>query len=413
MTDTAHAVRMRGLVRMRFLAGALLVLMAALVVIARLNEPRYPLLSYLRAFAEAAMVGGLADWFAVTALFRRPLGLPIPHTAIVTRNQDRIAISVGDFIANNFLSPAVLRARLKDGAFSLRLACWLERDDNAVRVSRRLGTVLPAVIEAFGNEPMRSLLRDAALDRLRRVDAGSLSARLLEALVAGGYHIVLFDRILNQAQRLVGGDPELIRRKVADRSGRWVPGWVDEKLAAQAVSGLEEMLDEMRAPDHPWRLRFNAALYDLIDRLDHDPAMRARAEALKNDLAAHPGVGVLVERMGADIRQWTEAGEDGTSRAEILSVRILAGIALRLKEDEALRAALDSWIEQAARALILPNREKLGAFVAGVIRGWDAPMLVDKLERQVGRDLQYIRINGTLVGGLVGLLLHAAWAGLA
>ncbi|MEA4838302.1 MAG: DUF445 family protein, partial [Rhodospirillaceae bacterium] len=222
MTDTAHAVRMRGLVRMRFLAGALLVLMAALVVIARLNEPRYPFLSYLRAFAEAAMVGGLADWFAVTALFRRPLGLPIPHTAIVTRNQDRIAVSVGDFIANNFLSPAVLRARLKDGAFSLRLACWLERDDNAVRVSRRLGTVLPAVVEAFGNEPMRGLLRDAALDRLRRVDAGSLSARLLEALMAGGYHIVLFDRVLDQAQRLVGGDPELIRRTVADRSGRWV-----------------------------------------------------------------------------------------------------------------------------------------------------------------------------------------------
>ena len=409
MTDTAHAARARGLVRMRLLAGALLVLMAALFVAARLAEPRYPSLSYLRAFAEAAMIGGLADWFAVTALFRRPLGLPIPHTAIVARNQDRIAVSVGDFIANNFLSPAVLRARLKDGAFSLRLACWLERDDNAARVSHRLGAVLPAVIEAFGDEPVRSLLRGAALDQFRRADAGSLSARLLEMLVAGGHHVVLFDRILDQARRLIDGDSDLIRRKIADRSGRWVPGWVDEKLAAQVVSGLGEMLDEMRTPDHPWRLRFDAALHDLIGRLDRDPSMRARAEALKNTLIAHPGVGAFVECVGADLRQGVEAGEGGTSRAEMLSVQMLAGIAAHLKEDATLRATLDSWIERAARALILPNREKLGAFMAGVIRGWDTPTLVGKLELQVGRDLQYIRINGTLVGGLVGLALHAAW----
>ena len=404
MDDSQRAVALR---RMRLTATGLLVLMFAVFLLALVGERRYPWLSFLRAFAEAAMVGGFADWFAVTALFRHPFGLPIPHTAIIPRNKDRIGDSLGGFVANNFLSPEVLLPKVRVMNVADRLCGWLDEEANARFVARRVVAAVPPLVAAMQDEPVRRMLREAAVDRLRAVAAAPLIARVLTILVAGGQHLAVFDIGLDAARRFILENQETIHQKISDKSGWWVPDWVDVKLARRIVTGTLEMLDEMRSPDHPWRLQFQESIAGLIDRLAHSPESQVRAEVLKEELISHPDVQAYIESLWLETKRVALADLAGGDRIERALTGALLGFGARLHEDATLREVVNSWVNRAILHIVVPNRQRLGTFMAGVVRSWDTRTLVVKLELQVGRDVQYIRINGTVVGGLVGLIIHS------
>lgn len=409
-TDSNRAARLR---RMKLLAAGLLALMVALFVAATLGQARWPALAHVRAFAEAAMVGAIADWFAVVALFRRPLGLPIPHTAIIPRNKDRIGRALGDFIANHFLAPEVVAAKLDSLDVAGRLAHWLGETDNARRLAQRLAALAPAVLDSLEAETTQPLVRAGLRRALAAVPAAPLLARVLSALVAAGHHQALLDHLLDGAGDLLADHQDSIRERVAERSWKWLPRWVDHKLADKVVRGSRDTLAELHDPDHPWRAQLQATLQDWCDRLAHDPELVARGEAAKEEILDHPLV------LAALDSAWTEARDrlrdalaaDSTPLAPAVE-RLIVALAARLDGDEHLRAVLNRWLRRAADRVVVPRRAEIGGFIAGVVQRWDARTLTARLELQVGPDLQYIRVSGTLVGGLVGLAIHALSRGL-
>ncbi|HIJ62828.1 MAG TPA: DUF445 domain-containing protein [Rhodospirillaceae bacterium] len=402
-----ESARARQLRRMRLVAGGLLVGMFGLFFAARHWQAAFPWLSYARAFAEAAMVGGFADWFAVTALFRHPFGLPIPHTAIIPRNKDRIGQSLGGFVANNFLSPDVLMPKVKAQDLARRLGSWLQVPANARFVARRITAAGPPLVAAMRDEPVRRMLREAAVGRLHHLAAAPLLSKILTILVAGGQHLALFDLGLEVARGFLLNNQDGIHQRICDKSRWWVPDFVDQRLARRFIVGGLETLDEMQSEDHPWRLQFQDSVARLIDRMANAPESLARAEALKEEIISHPEVQAYLESLWQEAKRVILADLAGGDRIETVLTDALSGFAFRLGQDAALREVVNSWINRAVLHVVVPNRTRLGAFMAGVVRNWDTPTLVAKLELQVGRDLQYIRINGTLVGGAIGLLIHA------
>lgn len=399
--------RSRQLRRMRLVAGGLLLGMFGLFLGARQWQGEFPRLGYLRAFAEAAMVGGFADWFAVAALFRHPFGIPIPHTAIIPRNKNRIGQSLGGFVANNFLSPDVLMPKVKAQDLAGRLGHWLRDPANARFVARRITAAGPPLVAAMQDEPVRRMLREVAVGRLRELAAAPLMARILTVLMAGGQHLALFDIGLAVARDFLINNQDAIHRKIIDKSRWWVPDWIDQRLAVEVIRGALETLDEMQDADHPWRLQFQDGVARLVARLAEAPETQARAETLKAEIIGHPEVQAYLESLWSETKRVILADLAGGERIERVLADGLSGFAGRLGEDPGLRDLVNSWINRAMLHVVVPNRLRIGGFMAGVVRNWDTATLVAKLELQVGRDLQYIRINGTLVGGMIGLLIHA------
>lgn len=398
--------------RMKRIAGGLLALMVVLFVAATLVPRHWPEATaaahYLRAFAEAAMVGAIADWFAVVALFRRPFGLPIPHTAIIARNKNRIGESLGAFICNNFLAPDVVAAKLDSLDAAGRLAHWLAEPENSGKIARRAGAFVPALLDALEDQSVRAFARQAMSRGLASAKAAPLAGEVLAVLMARGHHHALFDRILDMAAGFLFRNETLIRAKVADRSWKWVPRWVDEKLADKLMIGALDTLSELRDPAHPWREEFQIACLRLADRLTHDPDMLARGEAMKADILHNPAVQDYLDTV------WSEAKarlkDDVAANEPVLRAgieRAVATFAARLGQDARLRAVVNRWLRRTIERLAVPYRADIGGFIAGVVARWDTDTLVSKLELQVGKDLQYIRINGTVVGGMVGVLIHA------
>jgi uncharacterized membrane-anchored protein YjiN (DUF445 family) len=405
-TGRADAARRRDLARMRRLATGLLLLMTGIYVATRLAPATWPWVAYVQAFAEAGMVGACADWFAVTALFRRPFGLPIPHTGIIPRNKDRIGEALGDFIANNFLTPGVLDARLRRLEPARRLADWLTADDHAQVLASRTAAVLPDMMVAGGE------LRGLAGDLIRRAAQSRPVAPLASRLLSWIWREPAIQRLVTQAlDRLADFGVEheaFIQSRIAGETWKWLPKWVDRLLAEKFTRDLLRAANELRAPDHPWRRDLDAAVEDLIRRLAEDPDFLARGEAMRDRLLADPDLARRLEGLWAELgeRLVADPGARGALITEAL-VRGLRGLGAWLAEDPAARDRLDRWVRVAARRTLSSQRQAIGGFVAHVVAGWDAGDVTDRLELQVGRDLQYIRINGTLVGGLVGLAIFA------
>lgn len=407
-TDDMRAVQFR---RMKRLATALLALMFVLFVAVTLAQSRWPdlaaPLAYARAFAEAAMVGAIADWFAVVALFRRPFGLPIPHTAIIARNKDRIGRSLGTFITNNFLAPGLVAAKLDSLDAAGRLSRWLSEPATAELLARRAAAMAPALLDALDDDTVRAFARGTMSRALGSVQAAPLAARVLSVLVAHGHHQQLFDRFLDVTADFLLRNEGMIRDRVADRSWKWLPRWVDRKMADKVMDGSLDTLAELRDPAHPWRAEFQRATLRFCERLAHDPHLRAQGEALKAEMLRHPLVQDTLDAAWDETRARLRAElstDEGILRPAI--ERAVAAMAARLAEDARLRAVLNRWLRRAVERMVVPQRAEIGDFIAGVVERWDTRTLVDKLELQVGRDLQYIRINGTVVGGLVGLVIH-------
>ncbi len=392
--------------RMRAVATSLLAAMAAIFFATSATHAPWPWLPYLRAFAEAGMVGACADWFAVVALFRRPFGLPIPHTAVVPANKQRIGAALGRFITNNFLSTRVASERLASVDALLIFARWIDERDNAERVAGWAGRLLPQAVAQIPEDRLSEFVAEAARRGVAAIPAAPLASRALSILWAQGAAQALLEQGLEYCEAALVRNRPFIVSKVADQSSRWIPKWIDNFVADRVLNGLLQTMREMREPSHPWRAEAQRLVEGLIHDLAVDPELYARGEAIKADLIANPVFLEQAKSLWSEIEAGLRSQLSGdASPAARLVAAALREFARWIEEDAHRRARLNRQLRLLALRALLPRRAEIGAYIAHVVDAWDAATLVARLELQVGKDLQYIRINGTLVGGLVGLLI--------
>ncbi|AUT48445.1 DUF445 domain-containing protein [Achromobacter sp. AONIH1] len=379
--------------------------------------------AWVRAFCEAATVGALADWFAVVALFRRPLGLPIPHTAIIPSNKDRIGDNLAVFVRDHFLDPDTLLEKLRVFDPAARLARWLERPRQARVLSEGARRVALQTLDLLDDRAVRGVIQEFVVSNLRRWDASATAGEVLSLLTRDGRHQELLDAALERLGGYLG--TEEVRERASNllvkfARKEWpriiaavdviasVDGIADnlaDRLARALVQELREVLSQ---PDHPVRQDYEGWLQDYIGRLRSDPALAAQAEALKQRAIDHPKVQEYVRGLWDDIHAALRrdlSTPDSALAAHLESALLAMG--RRLAEDAALREALNRHVLGAARRLTGRLRAGVTGHIARTVKNWDERHLVDELELSVGRDLQYIRFNGTLVGGLIGVGLHA------
>jgi uncharacterized membrane-anchored protein YjiN (DUF445 family) len=401
------ALKQARLDRMKRIATGLLALVAAIFVVARLLERRWPWLEVVRATAEAAMVGALADWFAVTALFRRPLGLPIPHTAIVPTRKDRIGASLGGFVQNNFLSRELIAARLGALGPARRIADWLRRPASARTIATHVARALTGAVAVMRDEDVQALIDRSLVSRVRATRIAPLVGNVLSLVTSTNRHHELLDETLRLLDRVVQRNDELIRERVRAESPWWIPEAVDDRIHDKIVTAIENTIHAVSVdPEHPLRRRFDVAVREFVERLRTSPEVIARGEELKEELLAHPGV----RQFSAAI--WTDAkaaivryGERAAEGDERPIERGIASFGDAMLEDRELLAKVDGWIVDATLYVVEQFRTEVGRFIADTVRGWDPEDTSRKIELAVGRDLQFIRINGTIMGAIVGLLL--------
>nr|WP_176498465.1 DUF445 domain-containing protein [Sphingomonas sp. HMP6] len=395
---------------MRWIAGGLLVLMAATFLLARAFDHRHPALGFVRAFAEAAMVGGLADWFAVTALFRHPLGLPIPHTAIIPRNKDRIGTTLAAFLRDNFLIPGVVARRMRRVDMAGAAGRWLANPPGGDGRLRRGAAGLAAhMLEAFDQQRLGGMVKAGIGQRLRALDVSPLLGQALTAAIAEDRHLPLLDGIVRWGARLLASNEEMIRAMVHERSGammRWTG--LDETIATKLIDGLNGLLTGIADdPDHPLRAKAEEGLAGLAQDLVNDPRMRERVATVKAEIIDNPAMQRWLDGL------WEQA-RGGMLRIARDPDAMLAGpvgdavrqLGMTLQTDAKLRATINRFVRRAVVGMAADYGDGIVRLVSETIHGWDANTITRRLENAVGRDLQYIRINGTLVGGLVGLGLH-------
>ncbi|NML94688.1 DUF445 domain-containing protein [Novosphingobium olei] len=396
---------------MRLLATGLLVAMAGLFLLSRQLVPLHPGWGYLRAFAEAAMVGGLADWFAVTALFRRPLGLPIPHTAIIPENKDRIADTMAAFLRDNFLTSQVVARRLQtlDAA---RLAGQFLANPRGSESRLRDGatSLLADVLESLDQEKLGGLAKGAVRTQFERLDLAPLLGQMLGAMVADGRHMPLVESGIRKAAHILEANEEMIRAMIHERANALMRfARLDERLANTILDGLYKLLAEtVVIPDHPLRVKIEEGLQQLAHDLVHDPEMRARVERMKGEILANPAfaawLDALWERARARLLRAVRepdgalSGQLGTSVAEL---------GRALQHDPRLQHLVNRFARRTLVGVATRYGSQIVRLVSETVRRWDARTVTDRIEGAVGRDLQFIRINGTLVGGLVGVAIHA------
>ncbi len=408
--------------RMKLIAAGMLVLAIAGLVLAEWQGAQGGW-AWVKAFCEAAAVGAMADWFAVVALFRHPLGLPIPHTAIVPESKDRIADNLAAFVRDHFLEPGTLLAKLEQADPAAKLAEWLAEPGNTQRLTGILQAAVAEGLSLMDDDAVRRLI-DKQLARLvERWDAPGAASRLLQLLTQDGRHHELLDSALKQAGVYLQ-QPE-VKEQVSDMVLKYarrewpkmlaVVGWVkspDTMADDFAVKLTDALLDEMAAvlnePGHPLRQRYHAWFEGFIERLQHDPALRDKAQALKVELLQHPALRDYVGSLWTDLKAHLQANLSApdSPMAERLQ-QAMARLGKELGRDPALREAINRHVLSVAGRMAESMRFTLTHHISQTIKGWDTPHLVEQVELGVGRDLQFIRLNGTLVGGLIGLLLHA------
>jgi uncharacterized membrane-anchored protein YjiN (DUF445 family) len=401
------ADRKAALRRMRVIATGLLLSMLVAFLLCWEFETVWPWLAFPRAFAEAGMVGACADWFAVVALFRHPLGLPIPHTAILPRNKQRIGDTLGTFFARNFFNSTEITARLERIDVAALLSSWLREPENARLLVQWLQRLLPSALQLIGAAQLRRVSGDLINGGIESIAAAPLAGRVLAVLVAQGHHRAAFEFGLETAIDELDKNRPVIRQKIAERSAGWLPGWVDSRLADALVDGLRDTLVAARAVDHPWREQFRAFLDRLVGRLADDPELyeqceRVKAKVLDNKLVDNYLVwftGEAEQRLKAELER-----ESGVFSGAV--EQMVTAVGGWIAENDGARDSINRSARQLVMNTLVPHRDEIGAYVSDVVARWDSETLVQRLELQVGRDLQFIRINGTLVGGTVGLLLY-------
>jgi uncharacterized membrane-anchored protein YjiN (DUF445 family) len=399
-----------GLVRMRVIATGMLVAMAATFLIARALQPAHPGWGFVRAFAEAAMVGGLADWFAVTALFRHPLGLPIPHTAIIPRNKDRIGDQLANFLREYFLIPVVVARRMRRMDVAAAAGRWLANPTGgSKRVTRGASRLAVEVLQSLDQERLGGMVRGAMVQQVRSIDLAPMLGRALEAAMAENRHLPLLDGIIRWARKVLDANDGMVRTMVHERAGailRWTG--LDETLANKIIDGLDKMLADMADQhDHPMRAKAEEALVKLASDLQEDPAMRERVEALKLALLENPAMQGWINGLWEQARHaMLRMARDPEKLLAGKMGEMLRQLGETLERDARLRNTINRFTRRVAVGAAADYGDVIVGLVSETVRGWDARTITQRLEHAVGKDLQFIRINGTLVGGLVGLIIH-------
>jgi uncharacterized membrane-anchored protein YjiN (DUF445 family) len=393
------------------LAAAGLVYVAATMLI-----PLHPAWGYVAAFAEAAMVGAIADWFAVVALFRHPLGLPIAHTAIIPSNKNRIGENLATFICANFLSTEQVLAKLTQFDPAARLAAWLAAPRHAEGLASHFAAFLRYTIGVLDDERVRTFFGGTVVARLEQVDVSRLAGRLLDLLTAGRRHQRLLDAMLRQLAHML--DDEVIKAEVAEVVAAEVKylrfvgldkvagSYATEKMVGAVVRLVGELGGD---PEHPLRGRFDQFVAEFIGRLQHDPELRMKGEAVKQELLAHPALTDYLHGLWGQAIAWIQSDLVATDSALRDQVALGArAVGERLGADAAMQGWINEQIRTAAPRWIERYREDIRRYIIARVADWNAAEMTNELERNIGRDLQFIRINGTLVGGLVGLAIYSA-----
>ncbi len=393
--------------KMRRIATGLLVLMALVFLLASVFQSGHPVIGFVRAFAEAALVGALADWFAVTALFRHPFGLPIPHTAIIQKNKDRIGHSVANFLEHNFMTREVIGSEFGRIDFTGAASRWLAQPANGDAVARQIVSTLPSLLRLLQNDDVNRFIHGRIDSLLRQMRFAPLLADVLTILVADRRHQQVFDQLLKIVAAALEQNQDYIRQKIHENSPRWMPRVLDEKFYLRLLAGFEDVITDMQQPDSEWRDRFQTTLEEWIERLRDAPEYEARIAALIQSSLQHPVFSEYVDNIWQDLQQrmLTDAAAPKSRMAVRLGEAILA-FGRALAGAAPVRDQLNLWLREFATDAIVHRRGAIAELVERVIHQWDAETVSAKFELYVGKDLQFIRINGTLVGGMVGVLLH-------
>ena len=399
-----------GAAGMKLAATGLLLVMAAVFVAARALEPRYPWLSVVKAFAEAAMVGGLADWYAVTALFLHPLGLPIPHTAIIPRNKDRIGEALATFIRDNFLIPSVVARRMRNIDVAGAVGRFLQTPaSEGTRIRAGASRLIADIFESLDDERLGGIVKGAVASRIRKMEVSPLLGHALASAINEDRHVPMLEAAIRWTARALDANEPLIREMV-HKKANWVLklAGLDAKLADAIVDGLRKLTLEMSTdPAHPVRMKIEEALAQLANDLQTRPETRERVEAIKEQLLDNRSVSLWIDAV------W-QKGREAIIRAARNPDAVLAGklgevlksMGTTLESDPRIRAAINQFTRRAVVGLSASYGSSMVRLVSDTVRTWDARTVTERLEAAVGRDLQYIRINGTLVGGLVGVVIH-------
>jgi len=389
-------------------ASALLLLAAVVYVLAR-RAGGHGWVGYVQAAAEAGMVGGLADWFAVTALFRHPLALPIPHTAIIPTRKDALGRNLSDFVGTNFLSEQVVRERLRNAEVPRRLGSWLAEPEHAARVTAELSRALHGAVDVLRDEDLRAVLEPVVLRRLAALPVGPTLGRLLAKVVADKAHHRLVDLVAAAVDDWLLANREQVIDLVARQAPAWSPEFVDRAVATRVYGELTRVSAEVRAqPEHAIRQALDRLLARFADDLSNDPATIERASGVLESLLAQPEVRrAFGDVISAGRRLLLEMVDDPDGELRTRLSGALADLGRRLDTDEVLRARVDAIVADAAGYVVTHYRDELTRTITDTVERWDGVETARKVELAVGRDLQFIRINGTVVGALAGVIIHA------
>lgn len=415
LLSPADQQRLRALRLMKAIALGALVFMAIVFVIAFWLQERHPWLGYVRAAAEGGMVGALADWFAVTALFRRPLGLPIPHTAIIPNRKDEIGRTLGEFVETNFLAADVVRTKLASTAIARRAGEWLRHPStgsgtaHAERVAAEAATIATAVLNALSDDDVQGLITDLAREHLVQPEWGPPAGAWLAKIVESDAHHGAVDLAADNIATWLDANAESFSGLVSRRLPSWVPKlahrFVDDTVYHEAVKFVEAVQAD---PQHPARLAIDGYLSRLADNLQNDPATRQKLENAKANLFDSPRVGALAaEAWNTAKNGLIRALADPQSNLRVRAVQAIEEVGERLTTDAALQHRVDSWVSDAAVFVVDRYRHDIASIITDTVERWDPAETTEKIELMVGRDLQYIRLNGTVVGALAGLAIFS------
>ncbi len=365
--------------------------------------------AWLSAFAEAGMVGALADWFAVVALFRHPLGLPIPHTAIIPKRKDEIGTSMADFVAEHFLHPKVVRAKLQSVNLAKNTAIWLNTPRGHDRVSELGVSLLRWTLGAMHEERVRHFISRLGSRQLSEIDVARWLGRTLDWLLEDGRHQQVLSQSLRYAIIALHDHRDAIRGNVQKESPWWLPGFVDDRIVVQMLDRIETLLLEMSLdPDHPMRGDFNDWMMRWAHDLQHSPRWRRWGEQLKRELLDNDDLQEYLFRLWNDLASGLETDlEDPESMVRQQLSQLLRGVAEEMEQDEEMQSWVNGWLVESAVSVVDKNRHAIASLISDTVKSWNAADTSYRVELAIGHDLQFIRINGTLVGGLVGLVIHA------
>ncbi|MDB5517585.1 MAG: hypothetical protein JWQ17_4343 [Tardiphaga sp.] len=411
--NPGDALRAAELRRVKALATLVLASCLGVFIAAKALLHVHPAFGFIAAFAEAATIGGLADWYAVVALFRRPLGLPIPHTAIIQGNQQRIAERLGEFIEVHFLEAAPVEAKLRQVDFASFVADWLGDRKRSADLARFVLRLLPEAMSAAETSGLKTFVSRRIVTQLQSIDLAPLVGATLRAFVQDGRHQGLLDDLLRAIHKTLT-EPEtvaVIRAKIRDELPTLLKLYrADKFLVNRIIASATVFFEEVRGdPKHPFRGEFDRMVLSFVDRLSNDPGYAGRIDGLKRDLLARPELGDLARNIWSNARSFIDrsaAGESNVLQHHLASVFMEAGGALAA--DPEMRAEINQGVVVVLRSFIADQKSGVSGFIADQVKAWDMGQLITLIEVNIGKDLQYIRFNGSLIGGLAGLALYTA-----